>query len=145
MTKEHSKSWYKKELWKWFSKYIRLRDKRVCITCGRIVPPEKPQGYHAGHCEPKSICPLCLYFSEKNVNGQCYNCNINLGGWGARYRKRVDEKWGVGTYEAIEKMKIEFKGQQWTIDEYLDKIKEYKEKVKCLTIELKSQDLEILF
>jgi len=128
--KRKSLSQLKKCLWTVFSKYIRLRDKRVCITCGRVVPIEKPRGYHAGHCEPKSICPLELYFDERNVNGQCYNCNINLGGWGARYRERVDEKWGEGTYEDFKKMKIKFKGQQWSREDYEDKIKFYKLK-KC--------------
>lgn len=141
--KEHTKGWYKKELWKHFSKYIRLRDGRVCTTCGKIVPIEKPQGYHAGHCEPKSICPLSLYFDERNVNGQCYNCNINLGGWGARYRKRVDEKWGQGTYEDFERMKLELKGEQWTIDKFKEKINEYKE--KCQIIASRLPDLDHSF
>lgn len=67
----------KKELWKYFSLYIRQRDKFTCFICGR-----KGEGgaMHAGHFIPKSVGGLALYFHEDNVHACCYHCNINLGG-----------------------------------------------------------------
>lgn len=81
----------KEELWKWFSKYIRLRDKGICFTCGRYA---EGSGYHAGHFVPAAVGGLLLRYDERNVHGQCYHCNINLGGWGERYAQRMEEKYG---------------------------------------------------
>lgn len=105
----------KKALWKVFSEYIRKRDKGICISCGRYA---EGSGYHAGHFIPKSVGGITLYFDEENVNGQCYNCNINLGGNLYEYgialgeekvarikqKKLLTAKWGVYEYEkAIDK------------------------------------------
>lgn len=79
----------KKELWKWFSLFIRLRDKGICFTCGR---KSEGKGYHAGHFIAKSVGGLALYFHEKNVHGQCYNCNINLGGNQYIYGEKLGKK-----------------------------------------------------
>lgn len=67
----------KAKLWKVFSEYIRTRDKGICFTCGRKA---EGSGYHAGHFISKSVGGIALYFHPENVRGQCYNCNINLGG-----------------------------------------------------------------
>lgn len=67
----------KKKLWKFFSLYIRQRDRGVCFICNRRC---EGSGYHASHFIPKSVGGLELYFHEDNVHGCCYNCNINLGG-----------------------------------------------------------------
>lgn len=79
----------KKELWKWFSKYIRQRDKGICFICGRRA---EGSGYHASHFIPKSVGGLALYFHEENVRGCCYNCNINLGGNLYLYGKKLGEE-----------------------------------------------------
>lgn len=105
----------KKKLWIVFAKYIKLRDKNICISCGVYC-----EGYnaHAGHFIPKSIGGLSLYFDEDNVNCQCMRCNINLGGNLYEYgialgeekvarikqKKLLTAKWGVYEYEkAIDK------------------------------------------
>ena len=75
--KKQTNAQLKKKLWKVFSEYIRKRDRGICFTCGRHA---EGSGYHAGHFISKSVGGLALYFHEKNVCGQCYNCNINLGG-----------------------------------------------------------------
>ena len=79
----------KKKLWKVFSEYIRKRDKNICFTCGKYATGS---GYHAGHFIPKSVGGLALYFHEDNVHGQCFSCNINLGGNQYEYGKRLGEK-----------------------------------------------------
>ena len=73
--KKKTQAQLKKELWKWFSLYIRKRDKGICFVCNRKC---EGGGYHASHFIAKSIGGLALYFHEENVHGCCYNCNINL-------------------------------------------------------------------
>ena len=117
---------WKREFWKVFSKYIRLRDKGVCITCGA-----RSEAYQAGHCIPAGCCGLALYFNEKNVNGQCYRCNINFGGMGAVYRGKVDEKWGKGTYKELEKIWRQ-PTIQYTKQDYQRLIADYQLKISLL-------------
>lgn len=78
----------KAKLWKVFSEYVRKRDKGVCFTCGRRCDGK---GYHAGHFIPKSAGGIGLYFHPENVRGQCYNCNINLGGNQYEYSLRLGQ------------------------------------------------------
>lgn len=116
--KKKSLSQLKKDLWKVFSQYIRQRDKNICFTCGRYA---EGSGYHAGHFIPKSVGGLELYFNEENVRGQCYNCNINLGGNQYEFAKRLG-------FKKAEKLKKIKKTVKWTEKDFIAKIEEYKEK-----------------
>ncbi len=87
--KKETNAQLKKKLWKVFSAYIRSRDANICFTCGRKA---EGSGYHAGHFIAKSVGGLALYFHEDNVHGQCYNCNINLGGNSYLFGKRLGEE-----------------------------------------------------
>lgn len=89
MKKKKTKAQLKKELWKVFSLYIKKRDNNICFTCGRYA---EGSGYHSGHFIPKSVGGLALYFNEENVHGQCYNCNINLGGNQYIYGEKLGKK-----------------------------------------------------
>lgn len=109
----------KKDLWKVFSSYIRQRDAGVCFTCGRQA---EGSGYHAGHFVPKSVGGLALYFHEDNVHGQCYNCNINLGGNQFLYGKKLGKK-------ADELYKLKLLTEKWSMQDYMDKIQYYKSKL----------------
>lgn len=86
----------KAKLWKVFGAYIRKRDRGICFTCGRKCDGK---GYHAGHFIPKSVGGIALYFHPENVNGQCYHCNINLGGNQYEYSLRLKPKKVKKLYE----------------------------------------------
>lgn len=62
--------------WKYFSEYIRKRDKGKCVTCGR----KKEDGYqiHAGHLFPVGLVGSNnqLSWDEDNVYAQCAYCNM---------------------------------------------------------------------
>ncbi len=111
----------KRKLWKVFSAFIKRRDKGICFTCGRKC---EGRGYHCGHYIPRSICGIGLYFDEKNNHGQCYNCNINLGGYGAMYHKKMIEKYGEKEVAELWRRKNE-DIQKWSVEDYQRLIKKY--------------------
>ncbi len=79
------------ELWKLFSKFIRLRDclkttgtiwRGKCVTCGRVY---RFNDLHAGHFIPGRM--NSILFNEQAVHIQCFRCNVVLGGnWPLYYR-----------------------------------------------------------
>ena len=95
---QKKRSKLKKKLWQAVSLYVRTRDKGVCITCGRHG---EGSGYHCGHFLPSSICGLYLRYDERNLAGQCYNCNINLGGWGERFADALERKHGRAFVDGV--------------------------------------------
>lgn len=118
--KKQKISTLKKKLWAVFSEYIRKRDEGVCFTCGG-------NGSQAGHFIPKSIGGIELYFNERNVHAQCFRCNINLGGWIAKYWITLQQRYEIATpmelYLSIRT------GDKWTAEQYLEKIETYKKKL----------------
>jgi|GEM_PF-3481019 len=125
--------WYKKVLWTWFSKFIRLRDSNekgicACITCER--EHKWNDGLlDAGHFEAKNK-GNSIYFDEQDVNGQCRYCNKWLSGNLAVYRVKIDEKWGAGTADRLAIKARETKS--FTEKELIEKINYYKIEVKKL-------------
>ena len=76
------------KLWEECKRIIRLRYQRSdglwnCFTCGRLV--DEPSKAQTGHFIPSSIGGASLRYNLDNLRIQCYNCNINLGGYGAAY------------------------------------------------------------
>lgn len=62
-----------------------------CYTCDRII--DEPSKAHTGHFLPSSTCGAYLRYDLRNLRVQCYKCNINGGGQGAEfYRRMVIEK-----------------------------------------------------
>ncbi len=133
---------WKKELWKVFSEYIRMRDKGKCFSCQKILPPY----YHrsgkllpgwksgqAGHFVTAKNCGLALYFHERNIHCQCHHCNINLSGNWLEYRKAMIKKYGLKTTQSLEQLK-------WTgdivysRDDYYKMLSKYKKKVEKMIV-----------
>lgn len=121
--KEKSLSWWRKEAWKVFSKWIRDRDKGICFTCGRKA---EGSGYHAGHFMTGSSCSPSLYFHENNVHGQCYFCNIHRSGNWVEYLPRMEMKYGKEFVDNLQKLRRERQGEKWEVYQYQEIIKKYK-------------------
>jgi len=126
------KSTLQRKLWKVCSEYIKKRDGRICITCGKEIKPGK--GVHNGHFLPSKTCGFNLRYDEKNLNVQCFYCNKNLGGFGAMYYKKMVEKHGQ---EFVDNLFRRYKEhllnkEKWADKDYLNKIEYYKEKLKNL-------------
>ena len=120
----------KKELDKWFSLYIRLREADdlgfvKCHTSGRYY---HYKNIHAGHFMSRKH--LSTRWCEINVQPQ--SAADNLYGQGQQYRfgLNLDAKYGIGTADELEiKSK---KTEKFTRVDYEEKISYYKRFVKNL-------------
>ena len=120
----------KKELDKWFSLFIRLRDSTdegmvQCFTSGRIY---HYKNIHAGHFISRKR--LSTRWCEVNVQAQ--SAADNLFGQGEQYKfgLNLDAKYGEGTAEELEfKSRLTLKMSR--VD-YEEKIGYYKELVNNL-------------
>ena len=102
--KEKSASWFLKKADKFFSDYIRKRDKGVCICCG----DKKEWKYQqAGHYISRSCFPL--RFNEKNVNCCCVRCNVFLNGNYPAYSLAMMKKYGDNILYELDEIKKESK------------------------------------
>jgi len=121
----------KKELDKWFSLYIRLREANEygmiqCFTCG-IVRGYK-DGMQNGHFQSRKH--MATRFDEENCQNQCIKCNIFDSGQQYLFSIRLDEKYGEGTSEELEILaRTTFKISRV---EYEEQISYYKNLVKNL-------------
>ena len=121
----------KKELDKYFSLYIRLRDATLegmvqCITCGSVKYYK--QGMQNGHFQSRSF--LATRFDEQNCQPQCVACNMFKQGEQYKFSLALDSKYGEGTAQ-----ELEYKARQInkiSRVEYEEKITYYKSAVKNL-------------
>ena len=121
----------KKELDKWFSLYIRLRDANdfglvQCFTCGVVKPYNK--GMQCGHFQSRKH--LTTRFDERNCQPQCVGCNMFKQGEQYRFALQLDGKYGVGTAEGL--MFLAHRSIKFTRVEYKEKISYYKNAVNKL-------------
>ena len=121
----------KKELDKWFSLYIRLREATTegmvqCITCGCVK--NYKQGMQNGHFISRSS--RILRWREDNCRVQCYSCNCMRYGQAYIFGANLNKEFGFNKAEEllIESKKIVKQSDQ----DLLDLIDEYKEKVSLL-------------
>jgi hypothetical protein len=121
----------KKELDKWFSLFIRLRDCDElglveCFTCNRFK--HYKSGMQNGHFQSRSF--LATRFDEENCQPQCVGCNMFKQGEQYKFALNLDAKYGEGTAE-----ELQFLSRQtvkFTRVDYEEKISYYKETVNKL-------------
>lgn len=109
----------KKELDMWFSMFIRIRDKGVCITCGDKKFWKYQQN---GHYVSRQY--LSLRWDEKNCNVQCAGCNVFKHGNMDEYALALQRKYGKDILQRLnkEKHKVVKLSAAW----YEEKIEYYK-------------------
>ena len=93
----------KKELDKWFSLYVRLRDATdegmvQCFTCGKVSHYKK--GMQNGHFQSRKH--LTTRWHTKNCQVQCVGCNMFKSGEQYKFGLNLDAKYGEGTSEELE-------------------------------------------
>ena len=119
----------KKELDKWFSLFIRLRDATdeglcQCFTCGKVGHYKRMQN---GHFQSRRFMAT-RYSEDGNCEVQCVACNMFRGGEQYKFSLNLDAKYGAGTAEELEflsRMVVKF-----TRVDYEDNIRYYKSAVE---------------
>ena len=149
--KPKRKNWtltrWKKEFWRVFSIFIRMRDKGVCVTCQKKLPdyydrygnllPGWKSG-QAGHFITAKNCGLALYFHEKNVHCQCHHCNINLSGNWLEYEKAIIRKYGQEVCDDLKDLK--WSGDvKYSKQDYEDLIAEYEDNIAGIELTTKQE------
>ena len=117
----------KKELDKWFSLYIRLRDATdmgvvQCFTCGKIA--HYKSGMQCGHFQSRRF--MATRYDERNQI-QCVKCNMFEQGMQWQFGLNLDAKYGLGTAEELQ-LKARQPFKMMRID-YVEKISYYKDLV----------------
>ena len=95
----------KKELDKFFSLYIRLRDATAegmvqCFTCGKVAH-YKSGGMQCGHFQSRRFMAT-RYSEDGNCEVQCQKCNIWEQGEQFKFALGIDAKYGDGTALELE-------------------------------------------
>tara|TARA_Y100001963_G_scaffold24656_1_gene33297 strand:+ start:1854 stop:2261 length:408 start_codon:yes stop_codon:yes gene_type:complete len=93
----------KKELDKFFSLYIRLREATdegmvQCFTCGKVS--HYKSGMQCGHFQSRRH--HITRWDKKNCQVQCVKCNMYEQGEQFRFGIGLDAKYGAGTAEELE-------------------------------------------
>lgn len=113
----------KKKLWDLCRRITDLKYPSVCFTCGKPVEGMNKQ---LGHFIPSSVGGAALRFNLDNLRWQCYHCNINCGGNGAIFYRRMVETEGKKFVDKLFNIKNK---ETIKADEiwFLKKIEEYTE------------------
>ena len=121
----------KKELDKWFSLFIRLRDATAeglvqCFTCHKVS--HYKSGMQCGHFQSRRH--LATRFDETNCQVQCVGCNMFKSGEQFKFHINLNAKYGEDTsinlqQKAMQSVKI-------TRVEYQEYISYYKQIVEKL-------------
>jgi len=123
----------KGQVWKLFSRYIRLRDclkttgtpdSGKCVSCGKEFNIKETDAGHFIAGRGNSIL-----FDEKCCHLQCKKCNLFLNGNQLPYRRAIVQMYGEGYDEYLErKSKIPKSFETWELEAmkemYRDKIKD---------------------
>ena len=118
----------KKELDKYFSLFIRLRDATdtglcQCITCGVV---KHYKSMHNSHFQSRKH--LATRWNEKNCDVGCVACNMFRGGEQYKFALALDSKYGEGTAEDLESLSRTI--VKFTRVDYEDNIRYYKDLVE---------------
>lgn len=110
------------KLWELCKAITRKRYGNTCYTCDKW--PLAGPGWQTGHFIPRSRGGLSLKYDLKNLRPQCYGCNIDLGGNGSEFYRRLVQNEGQEYVDELFSRKNFLLKE--TKDFYYDKIAEYK-------------------
>lgn len=125
-----------KKVEKEFNRYIRFRDLNMtCISCDKKLLDIR--NYHAGHYYSAGNYSN-IRFDERNVNGQCIECNLHLHGNPIAYRFGLENKIGINQLNSLDD--IARTKTKWDREELNKLIIIYKLKVKIKEEEYKTKN-----
>lgn len=109
-----------------FNRFIRIRDLgNECISCNKKL--NDIRDFHAGHYYSAGHHSN-IRFNEKNVHGQCIECNTHLHGNLIKYRSKLKNK--IGEQDLHDLDEIAYLTKKWNRDELIKLFKIYKLKNK---------------
>lgn len=117
-----------RKLWLLCKEIVRKRYKNVCFTCGQSNLTGG--NWHTGHLWAKASLGAYLKYDLRVLRPQCYNCNINLGGLGAEFYRRMFILEGQ---EYMEKLIADRQVSVKALDHYLKLIVEYGDLLNSLS------------
>ncbi len=112
--KKKTVSQLKKIADKYFSLWIRERDKKCCC-CGSIM------NLQCGHYISRSWMALRYYF--KNAHAQCVGCNIFKSGNMFEYTKFMIRTYGPGIIEELDALKKPYQMKTKELEEIIERYK----------------------
>lgn len=119
MKKKSEQKKIEEKLWKECRRIIFTRYGDFCYTCDKRI---EGANRHCGHFIPKGACGAFLKYDLRNLRPQCYHDNINLGGAGAEFYRRMLAREGQDYIDKLfEDKKITVKA----IDHYKQLLSEY--------------------
>ena len=92
-----------RKLWELCKNLTRKKYGNVCYTCG--AQGLSALNWHTGHLFAKASLGAYLKYDLRLLRPQCYKCNINLGGNGANFYRKMIEREGREYLEQIERDK----------------------------------------
>lgn len=113
---------------RWCHEYIRARDKdKPCVSCGKYKELQAGHYYSGGHHS-------CVKFDERNIHGQCKQCNYFLHGNLTPYRIELEKRIGKDAIQELDDKVASFKrhGFKWDRFTLIACIEDYKLRVKNL-------------
>ena len=116
-----------RELWELCKQLTRKRYGNTCYTCGK--QNLEGSNWHTGHLIPKAALGAYQKYDLKVLRPQCYYCNINLGGNGAEFYRRMVQSEGSDYVQTL------YEDRQKTVkayDHYTKLIQDYQAKIKAL-------------
>ena len=116
-----------RKLWEIIKQIIRLKYPNSCYTCLRTGL--SGANWQTGHMWPKASLGAFLKYDLRVLRPQCYNCNINLGGNGAIFYKRMLEEIGQ---EEMAKLEQDRQIIVKAYDHYLSLIPKYQQILEAL-------------
>lgn len=110
------------ELWENCRRISKLRypAPHKCFTCDAEIEKSNCQ---LGHFIPNSVGGALLRYNLDNLRLQCYRCNINLGGNGSEFYRRLLHEKGQ---KHIDDLFILKNQTTKAIDHYIKLLEEYK-------------------
>jgi hypothetical protein len=117
-----------RQIWELCKQIIRAKHGNICYTCRQTNL--SGSNWHTGHMWSKASLGANLKYDLRVLRPQCYNCNINRGGMGADFYRRMLNEIGQ---EEIAKLEADRQVSVKAYDHYIKTLEEYKELVKSLS------------
>jgi len=109
-----------RKIWEHCKRIIRTIYPNVCYTCG--ATGLEGSNWHTGHMWAKASLGAYLKYDLRVLRPQCYNCNINHGGAGADFYKRMLKEIGE---EAMAQLERDRQVTVKAYDHYVKVLSEY--------------------